>query len=239
MTNDESNIEPQRLEAFKRLEKKITILEGWIENGIPFKLKDGNKQLDKKGKIILEFFPTSISALRGWNGSQNSEETVKKAKIPKFQTSLATIKAAPSRIINRINNNGDSKSLFERLKIKAKFQSDNKNKSKIEELEESLVISQMNHKGLADELIQLRLDNIYLTEELHTAENIIKSTKSNTKVQFEWKDEKLKQAHNTTAQLKTENLKLKRILDEHNISYDIEPVDPSVIHFPGNKDSEK
>lgn len=239
MADDKSNIDPQRKEAFERLENKITILEDWIEGGIPFKLKDGNKQIDKNGKIILEFFPISISALKKWNGSKNSKEVVKENKIPKFQTSADVWKAAPKRITNRVENDGESESLFERLKIKAKFQSDNKNKSKIQELEELLAISQMNHKGLADELIQLRLDNIYLTEELHTSGNLNKSTKSNMKTQSKWKDDQLKQANNNLSQLKLENSQLKTLLAEHGISDDIKPIDPSIIHFPGNKDSDK
>ena len=239
MTNNKSSTEPQREEAFKRLEQKISILEDWIKDGIPFELKGGNKQINKKEKIVLEFFPTSISALRGWNGSKNSKDAVKRYKIPKYQTSAGVWKAAPKRITNRVENEGESESLFECLKLKAKFQSDNKNKSKIKELEELLAISQMNHKGLADELIQLRLDNIYLTEELHTSENVIKGTKSTIKTQFKWKDELLKQAHNKTSKLKIENGKLKKILAEHEISYDVDPVEPSIINFPGKVNRDK
>ena len=239
MTDDKSNTDPQRKEAFERLEKKITILEDWIECGIPFKLKDGNKQIDKKGKIVLEFFPTSITALKDWNGSKNSDDIVKKNKIPRFQTSAEVWKAAPKRITSRVNNDGESESLFDRLKIKAKFQSDNKNKSKIDKLEELLTISQMNHKGLADELIQLRLDNMYLAEELATAEKQLNGAKSTMKEQLKWRDNQIKQAHSNITQLKMENSKLKKMLDEHEISYDVDPVAPSIINFPGKKNRDK
>ena len=79
--------DPQQKEAFKRIERKVEILEKWASEGIPFVLVNGNKQVDDKRKYVLEFFPTSPTGLRKWNGKQNSKEVAKQYDIPPYTTS--------------------------------------------------------------------------------------------------------------------------------------------------------
>jgi hypothetical protein len=238
MTDTKKPIEAQRAEAFERLESKIKILEDWAVSGIPFKLRDAHKQVNEKGKLVLEYFPTSISGLRLWNATQNSEDVTKKFKIPTSQTSDKTWKAAPSTIRIRVEGNEDKLSLFMLLKETALIQSSNKEKTKIQKLEEKLELSEMNRKGLANELIELRLANKFFEEELSTAENKIKGTQEVMSQQLDWKKNMLKQAENKTYELNIELNRLRRLLTENGIEWDFNDEVNTVIDFPGNKDDD-
>lgn len=238
MTTKKKPIEDQRTEAFKRLESKIEILEGWAVSGIPFKLIDAHKQVDDKGKLVLEYFPTSIRGLRLWNGTQNTENIAKKFKIPTSQTSDKVWKAAPKTISIRVEGSEEKLSLFMRLRETALIQSSNKEKTKIQELEEKLDISEMNRKGLANELIELRVTNKYFEEELSTAANQIEGTQEIMSQQLGWKIKVLNQAENKLKELNIELNRLKKLLTKNGIEYDFNNGVNSIIDFPGNKDND-
>lgn len=233
MSENKQNQDPQQIEAFTRIEKKVEILEGWATDGIPFALVDGNKQIDEKEKYVLEFFPTSPTGLRNWNGKRNSKNVAKKYKIPPFTTSAKSLDAIPTNLKIRIFGDTNKLNLWERLKLKAKLQSSTKEKNALQKLEEKLNISEINHQGLAHELVELRINNKYLEEEVATLENQRESVRETITRQLELKKEQLKQSDNSFKKLSIENSKLKKLLDMHDIDYkDIEE-DISIIKFPG------
>lgn len=233
MSEFKQNQDPQQKEAFARIKKKVEILETWASNGIPFVLLDGNKQVDEKGRYVLEFFPTSPTGLRKWNGKQNSKDVVIQHKIPPFTTSTKSLDAIPTSLKIRIYGDKNQLNLWERLKLKSKLQSSTKEKNVLQEVEEKLKISETNHQGLAYELIELRIANKHLEEENSTLENQIESNRSSIKSQLDLKKKQLKQFETKSKQLSTENLKLKKLLDEHDIDYSAIDENISVIDFPG------
>jgi hypothetical protein len=238
MASDNSKIERQRAEAFERLEQKIGILEKWLDEGIPYKLADGNKQLDDKGKFLLEYFPTSVRGLRLWNGTQNSKNVVNEYMIPHYQTSDATWKAASFNTKIRVEGADDKLSLFVRLKEIALIQRSNKQKTKIQELEEKLELSETNKQGLATELIQLRLDNKFLESELRNAENKLQGAQEIMRQQLEFEAKKLRQLNNEEKALAITVNKLKELLHRHSMDYSDIEKETSVITFPGVKSND-
>jgi hypothetical protein len=233
MSENKQNQDPQQKEAFARIEKKVEILETWATKGIPFALVDGNKQVHEKGRYVLEFFPTSPTGLRKWNGKQNSKDVVTQYKIPPFTTSTKSLDAISTSLKIRIYGDENQLNLWERLKLKSKLQSSTKEKNVLQEIEEKLKISEANHQGLAYELIELRIANKYLEEENSTLENQIESIRLSIKFQLDLKKKQLKQVETKSKQLSTENLKLKKLLDEHDIDYSANDENISVIDFPG------
>lgn len=233
MAKTNQNRDPQQIEAFERIEKKIEILEKWANEGIPFVLVNGNKQVDDKGKYVLEFFPTSPTGLRKWNGKQNSKDVVKQYDIPPYTTSAKSLDAIPTGLKLRIYGDDNKLNLWERLKFKAKLQSNAKEKNALQEIEEELKISEANHQGLAYELIELRVTNKHLEEENSTLENQIESVRLSIKSQLDLKEKQLKQSELKSKQLSIENAKLKKLLDEHGIDYDNADESTSIIDFPG------
>lgn len=231
MKEENENLDPQRKEAFLRIDKKLYILEEWIDEGIPFQLVDGNKQVDPKGRFILEYFPTSVRGLRLWNGKQNSDEAVKEYEIPTTQTSDTAWKAAPNATRMRAEGNEDRLSIFDLLKEKAEIQSSNKQKTRIQELEEQLRFGVTNREGLANALIQLRLDNKYLENELSTAESRLADARHVMKQQLEYKTKQIQQAQIDIKTLNNLVGKIKAILVENNIDTSEIEKTTSVIKF--------
>jgi hypothetical protein len=238
MTEKSQSKDKQRDEALLRIKKKLDILDVWIKDGLPFKLLDGNKQVDAKGKFLLEYFPTSVRGLRLWNGDKNSKPVVKKFEIPTMQTSDKAWKAAPRATRIRVDSVEGRLSIFERLKEKALTQSSNKQKTKIQELEENLEFSEINSNGLANELIQLRLDNNFLESELNTAENRLVSAQQVMKQQLEFKTKNLQQANNKIKSLNVKMNRLKALLVNNGIEYSEIEKATSVIEFTGKKDND-
>ncbi|MBM7072461.1 hypothetical protein JQC92_10515 [Shewanella sp. 202IG2-18] len=233
MSKINHNQDPQQKEAFERIEKKVEILEKWASEGIPFVIVNGNKQVDNKGKYVLEFFPSSPTGLRNWNGKQNSKEVVKQYDIPPFTTSAKSLDAIPTSLKLRIYGDKNRLNLWERLKFKAKLQANTKEKNALQELEEKLKVSEANHQGLAYELIELRLTNKHLEDENSTLENQIESVHVSIKSQLDLKKKQLKQSDLKNKQLSIENAKLIKLLDEHGIDYENADESTSIIDFPG------
>ncbi len=233
MIKENQNQDPQQLKAFERIERKVEILEKWVNEEIPFVLVKGNKQVNDNGKYILEFFPTSPTGLRKWNGKQNSKEVIKQYNIPPFTTSAKSLNAIPTSLKLRIFGDKNKLNLWERLKFKAKLQSNTKEKNALQELEEQLKISETNHQGLAFELIELRVTNKYLEEENSSLENQIESVRLTITSQLDLKKKQLKQYDLKSKQLSIENAQLKKLLDAHGIDYSGTNDCTSVIDFPG------
>lgn len=232
MTEKSKKLEPQRQAAHIRIGKKLDILEQWLTEGIPFVLVDGNKQIDAKGNYVLEHFPKSVRGLRLWNGEENSKDVVEQYQIPTTQTSDATWKAAPSALRIRAEGYEDKLSIFALLKEKAAIQRSNKQKTKIQELEEKLAFSEMNREGLAKELIQLRLDNNFLESELSTAESRLADAQHVMNNQLTFKTKAIKQAENDNKSLSILVNKLTEKLAENNIDMSDIGETTSVIKFP-------
>jgi hypothetical protein len=238
MTKKSQSQDKQRDEALLRIEKKLDILDEWVKDGLPFKLLDGNKQVDAKGKFLLEYFPTSVRGLRLWNGDKNSKQVIKKYEVPTTQTSDKSWKAAPRATRIRVDRIEGRLNIFERLKEKALTQISNKQKTRIQELEEKLEFSETNSNGLANELIQLRLDNNFLESELNTAENRLVSAQQVMKQQLEFKTKNLQQANNKIKSLNVKMNRLKALLVNNGIEYSEIEKATSVIEFPGKKDND-
>lgn len=238
MTKKSQSQDKQRDEAFLRIEKKLDILDGWIDDGIPFKLVNGNKQVDAKGKFLLEYFPTSVRGLRLWNGDTNSKQVIKKYGIPTTQTSDKAWKAAPKATRIRAEGTEDRLSIFNYLREKALIQRSNKQKTKIQVLEENLEFSKTKRNGLATELIQLRLDNNFLESELSTAENKLASAQQIMNQQLEFKTKILQQSENKIKSLSLEINQLKALLMDNGIEYSTIEKATSVIEFPSKKDND-
>lgn len=236
MSKESDKLERQREEAFRRIDKKLDILELWLDNGIPFKLIDGNKQVDSKGNYVLEDFPKSVRGLRLWNGKGNSKEVVAKYQIPAVQTSDKAWKAAPIATRIRAEGNEDRPSIFDLLKEKASIQRSNRQKTRINELEEKLTFSEKKCNGLANELVQLRIANKALEKDVRIAETRLEDARHVMSQQLDFKSKTIKQSENDNQILQNEIDKLKARLIENNIDFsDIEKSN-SVISFPVSKD---
>lgn len=237
MTNNK--LEKQRQEAFVRIGKKLEILERWAEEGIPFKLVNGNKQIDTNGNYILEYFPTSVRSLRLWTAEKNSNEVALKYQIPKTQTSDQAWKAAPKATIIRAEGDEFKLSIFALLKEKATIQRSYKQKTKICELEEKLAFSEKNRVGLASELVQLRLENKSLESELRIAQTKLSDAQQLMSKQLEFKKNIQQQADNENADLRNLVSKLKARLIENSIDISDIAKANSVIIFPGASNAKK
>ncbi|MCW8090559.1 hypothetical protein [Alteromonas sp. ASW11-130] len=236
MSKESDKLERQREEAFRRIDKKLDILELWLDNGIPFKLINGNKQVDSKGNYVLEDFPKSVRGLRLWNGKGNSKEVVAKYQIPAVQTSDKAWKAAPIATRIRAEGNEDRPSIFDLLKEKASIQRSNRQKTRINELEEKLTFSEKKCNGLANELVQLRIANKALEKDVRIAETRLEDARHVMSQQLDFKSKTIKQSENDNQILQNEIDKLKARLIENNIDFsDIEKSN-SVISFPVSKD---
>ncbi|MCH2256036.1 MAG: hypothetical protein MK088_05340 [Alteromonas sp.] len=236
MSKESDKLEWQREEAFRRIDKKLDILELWLDEGIPFKLINGNKQVDSKGNYVLEDFPKSVRGLRLWNGKENSKEVVAKYQIPTTQTSDKAWKAAPSATRIRAEGNENRPNIFDLLKEKASIQRSNKQKTRIDELEEKLRFSEKKCNGLAAELVQLRIANKALEKDVLIAETRLEDSRHVMLQQLDFKSKTIKQSENDNKTLQNEIDKLKARLFENNIDFsDIEQSN-SVISFPVSKD---
>lgn len=227
-----NKLEKQRQEAFIRIDKKLDILEQWLNEGIPFKLIGGNKQVDANGNYVLEYFPTSVRGLRLWNGENNSYEVVKKYQIPQVQTSDQAWKAAPKSTHTRVGDNENRLSIFVRLREKAAIQRSNKQKTKIDELDEKLSFSETSRAGLATELVQLRLENKSLENELIIAETRLRDAKHVMSQQLEFKNKAIQQLDNHNKTLKNMIRDLRERLIDNNIDISDIEKENSVISFP-------
>ncbi|TMX34544.1 hypothetical protein [Vibrio parahaemolyticus] len=182
-------MEIQRKEAIKRFEKKVEILEEWLKTEIPYVLtKEGGNSLDKDGRYVLEYFPLSISALRGWNGSKNSDEVVTEYSIPQKLTSAEAWKAVSESLRARVEGTKIVPSLFERLKQKAKAQRDGGRLGRINELKMKLTIAEQNHAGIASEMIALRMENDDLAAQLKMLQRRFENANQSRKSETEWRN---------------------------------------------------
>ncbi|MGR5236222.1 hypothetical protein [Vibrio alfacsensis] len=182
-------MEMQRKEAIKRFEKKVEILEYWLETEIPYVLtNEGGNSLDKNGRYVLEYFPLSISGLRAWNGSKNSDVVVTKYSIPQKLTSAESWKAVSDSLRERVEGTKIIPSLFERLKLKARAQRDGGRLGRINELKTKLRIAEQNHAGIATEMIALRNENDDLVSQLKILERKLENANQSRKSETEWRN---------------------------------------------------
>jgi hypothetical protein len=229
-------MEKQRKEAITRLEVKISILEVWLSTEIPFSLtKDKARVLDKNGRFVLEYFPTSISALRQWNGLKNSTNVAEEYKIPKQMTSTTTWEATPNFIKERVTGTSKVASLFVRLKDLALIQKDSGRVSRIKELESIISSVKQDHMAIAHEMIALRLENDTLIEENAIADNQIEGQKSLHKREIDWRNKNAIQQKNIITELKKENNALRdsllKMSQECGVSPDELAIKTNVIPF--------
>ena len=206
-------MEIQRKEAIKRIEQKIDILEKWLNAEIPFSLTGKKtRMLDKNGGFELEYFPTSVSGLRNWNGSKNNSDVIKKYNIPKQMTSTKTWDATPTYMRERVTGTKAIASLFIRLKEKAIIQRDSGRISKVKELEATVTRVKQNHMAIAHEMIGLRLENDTLTAEVYIAEQKLEGLKSQHKVEIEWRNKADIQKKSQITGLEKQNIILQKQL---------------------------
>ncbi|MBA6416383.1 hypothetical protein H4J50_10185 [Colwellia sp. 6M3] len=206
-------MEIQRKEAIKRIEQKIDILENWLNSEIPFSLTSKNTRvLNKNGGFELEYFPTSISGLRNWNGSKNNPDIINKYNIPTQMTSTTTWDATPTYIKECVTGTKKINSIFIRLKEKALIQRDSGRISKVKELEATVTLVKKNHVAIAHEMLGLRLENDTLTAEVYIAEQKLEGLKSQHKVEIEWRNKAAIQQKSQILELEKKNLILQKQL---------------------------
>ena len=91
---------------------------------------------------------------------------------------------------------------------------------------------------MANELIQLRLDNNFLESELKTAEKRLAGAQQVMNQQLEFKTNKLKQADNNIKTLNVKVNQLEALLVDNGIEYSEIEKATSVIEFPGKKNND-
>ena len=68
--------EKTKQDATDNIERKLNILEAWVNNGIPvIKTSTGHRLVDAKGRPMYDFFPRSLRQFKAWDASQNCEST--------------------------------------------------------------------------------------------------------------------------------------------------------------------
>lgn len=209
-------MDKQRIKAFENLEKKVHVLEKWLENEIPYRrTADGNREEDtKNGGWVQEWFPRSVSALRGWNGSKNSPATIAKYDIPASTTSQNAYNAIPEALRERIEGNYILPSLFERLKEQERIQRENSRVSNIKSLEDELAQAKLNHKGIAHEMVALALDNEALHEDNRVLTQQLNGLKLQHKTEIEWREKLAKQRQREIQKLEEQKQELHNQLIE-------------------------
>jgi len=82
----DTTLSPLRIEATQRIDTKLGILEGWVTNGIPWKIQehDGKIAMDDSEERILDFFPLNLSEFASWDGSRNCAAT--RAGLPEIRS---------------------------------------------------------------------------------------------------------------------------------------------------------
>ena len=74
-------VDPGQIEARKIIDRKIAILNYWLEDGIPFKTDGQGKILrDDNDNRILEYYPSAQSTFCTWDYSNHSPHFEKKYK---------------------------------------------------------------------------------------------------------------------------------------------------------------
>lgn len=77
--------EVSKAEAEANIERKLNVLESWLNDGIPYQqTADGNTLLDGHDHKLLDFYPTSLRQFKAWNGTQNCEPV--RAQLPTLGT---------------------------------------------------------------------------------------------------------------------------------------------------------
>lgn len=67
-----------RLEARRKIEARITVLNAWIAEGIPWRMSDDGKTLrDNNGELLPEFIPASFTEFVAWSSENNSTSVAK------------------------------------------------------------------------------------------------------------------------------------------------------------------
>jgi len=222
-------MDKQRIEGIKKLEQKVRVLEGWLATDIPHRLSEhGNRVEDsRKGGFQLEWYPKSVSGLRGWNGSKNNPATVAKYGIPKNTTAHTTYKAISQAIRDRIEGTCKLPSLFARLKEKEKMQYDNGHLSKIQNLNSQLALVKKNHEAIAHEMIALRLENDTLNEDVQVKERQMIGLKLQHKSEIEWRNKLAKQQQHQVMELEGQSHHLRQQLNELMEKTGIYPEEPT------------
>ena len=136
----EETISPLRILSTQQIGKKILVLEGWIENGIPWRLHDASGEVmhDHNDEKLLDYFPKTIRDFARWDGSQNCAAT--REKIGELSTSSRTTLGPRG---HHVKQRELIEQILKQLPSKATEQLTEQNKSlKIERLESKLAFLQ-------------------------------------------------------------------------------------------------
>lgn len=96
MVNIKQNF--QRDEALGNIDRKINILESWVNNGVPFKTSNKTDfYADINGNKVFDFVPTTVRQFNYWDASQNCEDT--RESLPKIRSNNnSTLVRYPDRL---------------------------------------------------------------------------------------------------------------------------------------------
>ena len=77
--------EVSKAEAEANIERKLNVLESWLQAGIPYQqTADGNTLLNHRDHKLLDFYPKSLRQFKAWDGTQNCE--LVRAQLPPLGT---------------------------------------------------------------------------------------------------------------------------------------------------------
>lgn len=77
--------------AASEISAKLVLLEGWVKDGIPWKLSESGEFLrDTDGECQLDYYPRNVVEFGLWDGSQNTGPT-RQATVSFVRTNRSTV----------------------------------------------------------------------------------------------------------------------------------------------------
>lgn len=141
--------EHNKQRAIANINCKITILQGWISNGIPIvQVQPDETGAQASSPVSLEYFPKSNRQFNAWDGSQNSKDL--NALLPKISRN------ANDTLRKNANLRTKVEQIVESLRLRAADQCQDAKPARISKLRSALKVEKRIRALLENELIEVR-----------------------------------------------------------------------------------
>lgn len=151
--------------------KKIEILEGWLQDGIPWEQQDGYEVRDNNGNRVCVYLPNSLRSFNKWSSDKYSNETT--LRFPALSSIL-------SNGTDTLNNDPQAKQrakeVLESLSHLMKIQQNSEPYNRVSLLEENVSRLKIFINNQNQKIIEYHRENIRLTRILSRIEQREKSS---------------------------------------------------------------
>lgn len=155
----------------RNISRKIEILEGWLQDGIPWEQRDGHEFRDNNGNRVCIYIPNSLRSFNKWNSDKYSNETT--LRFPSLSSIL-------SNGTDTLNNYPQMKQrttkVLESLGHLIKTQQNSEPYNRVNQLEEDVSRLKIFINNQNQKIIEYHRENIRLTKILSRIEQREKSS---------------------------------------------------------------